>query len=839
MAFLESPGISNDGIDNDDDGLTDERRDNLADHLVGPTEGIIDLQKFMDHYGYKSVDQLREHWDADEDQDWIDGIDANGNGRYADLVNGKWVLEPGETAGNDVGLDGVGPGDLNYTGPDADGTECNHKPDLLIGVNSEPNFGLNDISESDMLGLTAFNFIPWPFNNAPAPKFDKELYQLVGVPGLVEFHGLPADYAPVFGSGPFRLNRGTTERVSCAIMGAYEDVPSLNAGNAPYLLLEKKKIVQMIYESDYRFAKPPEMSTLKATSYDGKVVLSWDNRAETLTREPLLGGENDFEGYKLYKSTDRFFADAERVTDAFGNPAGKVPIFQCDLKNEYYGYANYGLVQGHAFFLGNNTGIEHYYVDNDVQNGRTYYYYLVAYDRGINSPGADLAPSENISSIIVDENENIISTSQNVQIVTPRQFASDYISPKIDVKTPNGQINGTGSVSFNVLGEPDPTAVQYKLSFIVDTVNVLGGTKPLFPGMAYLYRDIGFTLRDVADSNKIIWQETPENFSGENILKDVAQGYYYLNPHIKSDMFGGLTFEITDNPSQGAEFDSTKTDWIIGKAPIQLTVALSAYRLFPWQTDIVFTGNDITYTTRATNLSKIIRVDGIVPFNKNLLLPNQTFNMYVENKQFQDSLGGNYKLDVVAYDADANGQFELNKDDIIVGYSSMVNGIMTWQATIFAFNFRNATSSDELPKIGDVYRVDSKRPFTSKDEFIIDVVRATKEMEQAAEDLDKIKVVPNPYIVTNTMEPAVRNIFLNQRRRLIFTHIPSQCEIKIFTVSGYLVDEIQVDNEPGDGIVFWDLLTKENLEIAPGVYFYHVKSKTTGHEKIGKFAVIK
>ena len=839
IAFLESPGIPDDHIDNDDDGLTDEKRDNLADHMIGPTDGITDLQKFMNYYGYNNVDQLKEHWDADEDQDWKDGVDANGDGRYSDLVNGKWVLQPGETANDDVGLDGVGPADLNYTGPDADGTECNHKPDLLVGVNSEPDFGLNDISETDMLGLTAFHFIPWPFNNAPAPKFDKELYQLIGIPGLVEFQGAPGDYAPVFGSGPFDLKKGTTERVSCAIMGAYEDVPSLNAGNAPYILLEKKRIVQMIYESDYRFAKPPLMPTLKAQALDGEVVLTWNNIAETLTREPLLGGANDFEGYKLYRSTDRFFADAERVTDAFGNPAGKVPIFQCDLKDEYYGYANYGLVQGHSFFLGNNTGITHYYVDKDVQDGRTYYYYLVAYDRGISTPGADLAPSENVSSIIVDENENVISTSQNVQIVTPRQFSSDYISPNIDVKTPNGQIKGTGKVSFNVIGEPELTAQKYKLSFIVDTVQVLGGSKPFFPGMGYLYRDIGFRLYDVADSNKIILEETPESFSGDNILKDVSQGFYYLNPHIKSDMFGGLTLEINDNPSAAAEFDSTKTGWVTGKAPIQLTADLNAYKFFPYQTDIVFTGNDITYTTQATNLSSIRKVSGIDNFDKTLLLPDQTLNMYVENKQFQDSLGGNYKLDIVAYDSNNSGKFELNDDDIIVGYSTMVNGEMKWMVTVMAFNFRNATSADELPKIGDVYRVDSKRPFTADDEYTVDVVRPTKEMEKAAEDLDKIKVVPNPYIVTNTLEPAVRNIFLNQRRRLMFTHITSQCDIKIFTVSGYLVDEINVDNEPGNGIVYWDLLTRENLEVAPGVYFYHVKSKITGHEKIGKFAVIK
>lgn len=108
-----------------------------------------------------------------------------------------------------------------------------------------------------------------------------------------------------------------------------------------------------------------------------------------------------------------------------------------------------------------------------------------------------------------------------------------------------------------------------------------------------------------------------------------------------------------------------------------------------------------------------------------------------------------------------------------------------------------------------------------------------------AEDLSKIKVVPNPYIVTNTMEPSVRNIYLNQRRRIMFTHIPAECDIKIFTISGYLVDEISVNNEPNNGIVQWDLLTKDGLEVAPGVYFYYLKSRKTGNVRRGKFAILK
>jgi hypothetical protein len=554
----------------------------------------------------------------------------------------------------------------------------------------------------------------------------------------------------------------------------------------------------------------------------------------------LLAGENDFEGYKLYKATDRFFADAQRVYDGFGNPSGKVPIFQCDKKNDYYGFTDFGLLQGESYFLGHNTGIQHYYVDEDVQNGRTYYYYLVAYDRGISGLEANIAPAENVASIVVNEDEEIVSIGQNVQIVTPGQFAAGYIPPNIEVTTGSGDIKGTGTVSFDVLSELDlEEGNQYSLKFVIDTVQVYGGSNPYFPGMAYVYRNIGFRVSDITDTTTILIEETPENYSEDNILYETNGRYYYMNPNISSDPFDGITLELSDVPSTGAEYDTTLSGWIDGNAPIQTTVTIPAYRMVPWRTDVVFTSGDITYTTKATDVSTIRRVEGIDPFDRDLVLTGQTFNFYVENKQYQDSTGANYLLDVVAYDANNNGQFDMLEDDVIIGYSSLDDDEMKWRITMATFNFRSAATEEELPQAGDVYRFDSQRPFTGSDEFIITVIEPSQELLQNAEDLDKIKVVPNPYIVTNMMEPSVRNIYLNQRRRIMFTHVPAQCNIKIFTISGYLVDEIEVTNEPHEGIVHWDLLTREGLELAPGVYVYFLKSHNTGKEKIGKFAIIK
>ncbi|HOC26102.1 MAG TPA: hypothetical protein PKJ13_12355, partial [bacterium] len=66
-----------------------------------------------------------------------------------------------------------------------------------------------------------------------------------------------------------------------------------------------------------------------------------------------------------------------------------------------------------------------------------------------------------------------------------------------------------------------------------------------------------------------------------------------------------------------------------------------------------------------------------------------------------------------------------------------------------------------------------------------------------------------------------------------------------------LVDEIEVNNAVGarknpfdsnsesNGTAFWDLQSKEGLDIAAGYYLYRIESTLTGKVKMGKFAVIK
>lgn len=101
--------------------------------------------------------------------------------------------------------------------------------------------------------------------------------------------------------------------------------------------------------------------------------------------------------------------------------------------------------------------------------------------------------------------------------------------------------------------------------------------------------------------------------------------------------------------------------------------------------------------------------------------------------------------------------------------------------------------------------------------------------------LDKIIVVPNPYIGNATWE------LQDYENKILFSHLPEKCTIYIYSLSGDLIDIVYHTTEEGktpSGDESWDLLTQNNQTISSGLYIFRVVTES-GETKIGKFAVIK
>jgi hypothetical protein len=161
------------------------------------------------------------------------------------------------------------------------------------------------------------------------------------------------------------------------------------------------------------------------------------------------------------------------------------------------------------------------------------------------------------------------------------------------------------------------------------------------------------------------------------------------------------------------------------------------------------------------------------------------------------------------------------------------------KSTTWRFYFEADDSTGQVaPEAGDVFRIATKKPFRNDDRITFTIRGEDYSQEKAKTDLNDIAVVPNPYLAAAEWEQ--RDPFRTGRgeRRITFIHLPAKCTIRIYTVRGYLVETIEHNSSIQDGSETWNLLTKDNQELAYGVYIFHVDAPGVG-EKVGKFAIIK
>jgi len=150
----------------------------------------------------------------------------------------------------------------------------------------------------------------------------------------------------------------------------------------------------------------------------------------------------------------------------------------------------------------------------------------------------------------------------------------------------------------------------------------------------------------------------------------------------------------------------------------------------------------------------------------------------------------------------------------------------------------NLDQQDSYFNPGDIFRIYIANPLLpGVDNYVIATSSDDNTLEDG--DLDHIRVVPNPYIVTSVYERV------SYSKELQFTHLPEECVIRIYNTSGDLIQLLEHNpTSPGNrgpSIEAWNLGTYNNQDIAFGVYVFHVVSGgfDQGKEFIGKFAVIK
>jgi hypothetical protein len=717
---------------------------------------------------YKDDDGLDNDGDGMIDESQYNGIDDDGDWQATDEEAQQDPYDLDQMS-DDVGVDGIP--------ATADSGEADGLPTL-----GEPDFETRDVDESDQLLLTSMTSYNY---NSPYYAGNDSTGWIALIPGSFSDTFPVGDNVFFFGSGYFSLEPGESQPMSIAIIVGADSVD----------LWKNAEVAQAIYNSGYQSTKAPFTPKVTAAAGDGEVTLYWDDIAEKSV-DPLLG--LDFEGYTIYRSTDRGATWGNPITDNRGVQVYWEPMAQFDKANGIKGthpLDNQGLPatdpnsSGVHFYMGDDTGLAHSWTDHNVTNGIKYYYAVCSYDKG---SAEDFVSPVECPKAIRDPDR---ITEPNVVSATPNARPLGFMAPEIIDLTHQG--NADAAISLQILDPAEITGSRYTVSF--DDTSTAWTSLSIF---------------DESSAEYISRNNT--SLEGQEII------------------FDGLDLTVDDVDTIDV-IDSLLT-WMVGDCNYQITAQLFPQGgvRYPADYEIRFFG-DIADTSQIINSQPV------------------KFQVWNVSEGVQS--------DFIFYDKDQSNDpdsYVTSGDDVlpVIYQGSIPKG--TWTITFTAppdsvvmdtiwivppdsFEIGPVDTIETAihPEAGDVAFIEIAEPLTAEDRITFSTqVPSTAGATESL--LDRIKVVPNPYVSAakwETLPPDVLPGHGRGERRIDFIHLPRQCTIRIYTIYGDLVQIIEHQDDLYDGSESWNLLSKDDMDIAFGVYIYHIESPIG--EKIGKFAIIK
>jgi hypothetical protein len=583
----------------------------------------------------------------------------------------------------------------------------------------------------------------------------------------------------LFASGPFSLRAGQTERFSLAL--AYgADLDELR---------RTVRTVQQIYNANYQFAVPPPPPTVTAESGDGFVRLSWDDIAERAV-DPV-SYEHDFEGYRVYRSTDPDFRDPKVITTGTGTgPIGNGrPIAQFDHIDGIRGFSTQ-TVEGTAYYLGQDTGLRHTWTDTTVTNGQEYFYAVTAYDYGSETLG--FYPSENAINV---------SRTPRGGTILPGHVVSVRPEPKVLGYTPASVTaathvagEGVGTVSVEVVNSNlIPEDHVFRITFRQPSADSV--------------RASSYTLTDSTQAGKVLFS-TGTDLEGLG-WGPVGSG---LLPIVNTPAAVAVDTSRSGFSPTSTTNTRLKTSYAVGGTLLPINLRRPG---FPEDLAIVF--DDAV-------------VDTSLFGGANLPAIPAKFRIYAHTD------AGEMPLDFYFRDRDSDGTLSRADDQILIQTYWQGASKSTWAVLLDTLGQAGRGPIDP-PASGDVYELVLRVPLSEEDVFVFSVTAEEIDPGLAQRQTFEPYVVPNPYVGAASFEPERFAISGRGERRMEFRGLPRGAVVRIYTVRGSLVQTLRHEGSD-DGFVAWNLRTKDNLDVAPGLYIYHVDAGKIG-KHVGKFAIIK
>ena len=720
------------------------------------------------------------------------------------------------------------------------------------------------------------------------PTTDAEMYAYISVPGV---DPLPANYD----DQRFVQSYGPVE--SLAPGQEFTIVTAVAIGEGLAGLQGAADWAQKLYDDDYVAPAPPPSPVVTAYPADGQVTLIWDSAKQWLGKNieeyvDPTDPEKIFEGYRVYRrdtsydpdtgspvedwtmlmefdkpsATGNFFTVTHvgKRSDATIASGGDEPFFADFFKNAVYAIKfNSGTTfeiinttlwevmahnpefpakgEGYAVVKDPNTGEPH--PDGTYRSGERIYFgglYVIITDGASGPPVAgDIFRVVSTPSLALGEDAGIKNFYTDEGLTNGVQYT--YAVTSFDTGNPKTGLISMESSQIETMLHVVPRAQP--AGYREATVEVEDR------GVPVTVEPMVLAPNDVkGDQYKIVWQGA----------KQIGPGAYMTGPGYQPP-----TYEIINLTTNQTVVEQQPFEWydpIHGEAVEVLSPMFDGVIL-------KITGRDVSYGAPDENpINNVELTAGSVPgwavdiqspgFGENTW-PNIFWATYYRPHRYSITFIDDTHVRVV--DEDTGEEIPFN-DQRAEGYAIFGAG---WGDT---FN-REATPDFFRIYIrgGYVFIKDPNHEISTGDVFIVEMggISAPREGDElllttqgpslAAEDikaeLERIRVVPNPYFITN------RAVTAEGTDKIFFTRLPPQCTIRIYTLAGELVREIEHESiasfnaderlAQGDkgGTETFDLLNLYNQALASGVYIYHVEAHDDNNDvigyKIGRFAIIR
>jgi hypothetical protein len=397
-----------------------------------------------------------------------------------------------------------------------------------------------------------------------------------------------------------------------------------------------------------------------------------------------------------------------------------------------------------------------------------------------------LQPSECTKIISEDFAGTVNFVYKNCAVITPNAPVAGYVAPEIlgDIKHVTSGM-GSGHINVNIL---NPAALKDGASY-----QIKFNASALYPRYNTLSYSIFRTFGSVTDTLE-------RNIDSTNFAENIF-----------SPPFDGMAVSIINDTV--AVIDSL-TGWLAGSSNFILNVVEDkTAQSVPWPSDYEIQFSDTFVDTT-------------------FFPPRTPVNFKIFNKT-----NGEYSK-IGMEDSDNSNSLTPGDSIWIVEFirepKIQANARIAWVISYLPPFFETPIP----PVNGDKFQITTSKQFNTGDFFSFSTKPVGFDPNAAGNQLGKIGVVPNPYLGAAEWERRNLNSTGRGERKIDFINLPPKCVVRIYTITGALVKTLEKDSPMDNGALSWDLVTEDGMDIAYGVYIYHVDAPGVG-EHIGKFAVIK